>query len=344
MENHREQMKEREKRRAVVLIQGEVNAFDTISGQRIAEAMNELGFQVDVCTLASCPVGEYDWCMLAAPPEAVLGGGDARGGLGKMRALRCRCKVVATTFPDMGKLLSLEKFLYDCQAIGVDAMLDLGFHDQSKHLPLKIRDKYQLIGAGLTPSEIRALDEPECSNTKRTIPWAFAGHSSPDQVGVIGHLVRTVDPRGFIYIPHLVSTCPEKPSYPLNYRQLDALLRRTRYLIWWPHEGDCYSENERLRMALLAGAVPVKLLASSGPVSVPKPFDYLVMAVDAVGQMLASLDFKQVRQRFRADFRQLKGLEVGLAEHLVATGLMGPEEARDRGVECLGLSRLPSAA
>src|SRR5262249_7255366 len=118
------QMKEREKRRAVVLIPGVVNAFDMISGQRIAEAVNELGFKVDVCTLASCPVSEYDWCMLAAPPEAVLSVGDARGGLVKMRALRCRCKVVATTFPDMGKLLSLEKFLYDCEAIGVDAMLD----------------------------------------------------------------------------------------------------------------------------------------------------------------------------------------------------------------------------
>jgi hypothetical protein len=97
-------------------------------------------------------------------------------------------------------------------------------------------------------------------------------------------------------------------------------------------------------MALLAGAVPVKLLAATGPVSVPGSFDYLMMTVDTVGQMLASLDFEQVRQRFRADFRQLKRLEVGLAEHLVAAGLMGPEEARDRGVECLGLSPLPSAA
>jgi hypothetical protein len=244
----------------------------------------------------------------------------------------------------MAKLLSLEKFLNDCQAIGVDAMLDLGFHDQRKHLPLKIRGKYQLILAGLTSSEMRALDETECSDTNRTIPWAFVGDSSPEQVGVIGHLVRTVDPSGFIYVPHLASTCPEKPSYPLNYRQLDAVLRRTRYLMWWPHEGDCYSESERLRMALLAGAVPVKLHAASGAVSVPGPFDYLVMPVNAVGQMLASLDFEQVRQRFRTDFRRLKGLEVGLAEHLVAAGLVGPEEARDRGVECLGLSRLPSAA
>ncbi|HEY7423251.1 MAG TPA: hypothetical protein VH682_03320 [Gemmataceae bacterium] len=337
-------MKEREKRRAVVLIPGVVNAFDTISGQRIAQAVNELGFKVDVCTLASCPVGEYDWCMLAVPPEAVLSVGDDKGGMVKMRALRRLCKVVAATFPDRGKLLSLEKFLYDCEAIGVDAMLDLGLHDQCKHLPLKVRGKYQLIMAGLTPSEMRALDETECSDTKRTIPWAFVGHYSPDQVGVIGHLVRTVDPSGFIYVPHLSSTCPEKPSCPLNYRQLDAVLRRTRYLIWWPHEGDCYSESERLRMTLLAGAVPVKLLAASGPVSVPGPFDYLMMPVDAVGQMLASLDFEQVRQRFRADFRQLKGLKVGLAGHLVDAGLVGPEEVRDGGVECLGRSRLPSAA
>src|SRR5262249_8401862 len=49
--------------RALVIIPGTVNYFYNLSGERIAEALRELGFSVVINTLPDCAEDEYDWCL-----------------------------------------------------------------------------------------------------------------------------------------------------------------------------------------------------------------------------------------------------------------------------------------
>ncbi|MEJ7638896.1 MAG: hypothetical protein WKF75_13230 [Singulisphaera sp.] len=78
-------------RRALVVIPGTVNYFYNLSGHRIADALRELGFEVDVSTLGQCPGGDYAWCVLSNLSEILFGFGDEAAGLKRIRELRRRC-------------------------------------------------------------------------------------------------------------------------------------------------------------------------------------------------------------------------------------------------------------
>lgn len=314
---------------ALVLIPGVVNYFYNLNGRRMAEALSDLGFQVEVSTLTSCPPGGYDCCVLAAPTEVLFSVGNDRAGLDKLRALRRGWKVLISSALEAVGTPWFDKIRHCCEAIGVDAMLDLGFHDQGDRLAPEARAKYHFIMAGLTTSELRALDRADLRDAGRTIPWAFVGHSSQDRVALVAHLVGAVDPRGFVYIPQHTGPCTEKGSPHLNQRQFERVLRHTRYQIWCSHHGNFYMESERFRMSLLAGGVPIKVVAKARPGGEAVPFDYLMIEREAVGRALKSLDFEQTRRRFREDFRRLKVLKAGLADYLVGVKLLAPEKAAE---------------
>ncbi len=81
-------------RRALIVIPGTVNYFYNLSGQRVAEALRELGFVVDVSTLVDCPKGDYTCCILSNISEILHAFGDEAGGFAKLDDLRGRCRAM----------------------------------------------------------------------------------------------------------------------------------------------------------------------------------------------------------------------------------------------------------
>jgi hypothetical protein len=329
------------RRTALVLIPGVVNYFYNLNGRRIAEALRDLGFEVDVRTLAPSITGEYDWCVLAAPTEVLHGTGNYDAALETMAAIRRRCNLLASSSLEAARTPWFEKIWRCCESLGVDAMLDFGFHDQREDLAPEVRKKYHFIMAGLTTSELTALDDEYFDDGRRTIPWTFVGHISPERVGMINRLVRTADPRGFVYIPQLTTPCKEKDSHHLNQHQFDAVLRRSRYQVWCSHHTHFYVESERFRMSLLAGGVPIKVIAGRPATADSLPFGYLMMDQESVAQQLADANFEDLRHRFRDDYRRLKSMTAGLAEYLAAADLL---DSSDIGDDITGRSEVLYAA
>lgn len=309
---------------ALVLIPGSINYFYNLNGRRIAEALRDLGFAVDVCTLATCPERDYDWCVLVNITEVALSVGDGDAGLEQIRAVGRRCRALASCALDCVTTRWFEALLDCCATTDVRAILDLGLIDQSVHLSERARALYHFVPSGLTTSERRQLDALEAAGEERPIPWAFIGHFTPHRAALVDYLVRVVDPRGFVYLPQL-APYTEKDSPHLNQRQFERVLRLTRYQLWCSHHHYCYMEPERFRTSLLTGSVPVKVMESRASLPRSAPFRYLMIAEDDLPQWLGEGAFERVRRRFQQDFRQLPSLQDGLAAYLTRAGLLRPD-------------------
>src|SRR3954469_20530934 len=74
--------------RALVIIPGTVNYFYNQSGERVAEALRELGIAAEVRTLPDCVEGDYDWCVLLSIVEILHAPGDEEAGLARLATLR----------------------------------------------------------------------------------------------------------------------------------------------------------------------------------------------------------------------------------------------------------------
>jgi hypothetical protein len=83
-------------RTALVLISGSINYFYNLNGRRVAEALGELEFAVDVHTLATCPARDYGWCVLVNISEVALSVGDGSAGLARICTLGPRWRAAAT--------------------------------------------------------------------------------------------------------------------------------------------------------------------------------------------------------------------------------------------------------
>ena len=312
-------------RTALVLIPGSINYFYNLNGRRVAEALGELGFAVDVHTLATCPERDYDWCVLVNISEVALSVGDGSAGLERIRALVPRWRAAATCALDCVATRWFEAVANACLVANVGAILDLGLVDQGAHLPEVARALYHFVPAGLTTSERRQLDALEDAADERPIPWVFIGHYTPHRAALVDYLVRVVDPRGFVYMP-LLAPYTEKDSPHLNQQQFERVLRLTRYQLWCSHHHHFYMEPERFRTSLLTGSVPVKITDSRAALPRSAPFRYLVIAEDDIPEWLGGGVFERVRRRFRKDFRDFPSLRDSLAAYLVQAGILRPDE------------------
>ncbi len=199
-------------------------------------------------------------------------------------------------------------------------ILDLGLHDQSPFLDPADRSTYRFLFSGLTPSERRLLDGLDEGNADRPIPWAFVGHSTPHRAALVDHLVQTVDPRGFVYIP-APAPYTEKGSPHLNQQQFEAVLRHTRYQVWCSHHAYFYMEPERFRTSLLTGGVPVKVVDSRDEIPETAPLSYLMLEADEAGRYLTASGFAQMRHRFWKDWRRFPSLSEEIARVLPESGI-----------------------
>ena len=179
-----------------------MNYFHNLSGRRLAEALATLGFTVEVSTLRECPQGEYDCCFLSNITESLFSSSiDEADGLERIRALGNRCQVVFSLSLDCVSTRWYHLIRENSARTRVGLILDLGLHSQVQFLQPEDRANYRFVFSGLTPSEARQLELLDEDDAERTIPWAFVGHMTPHRVALVDHLVQSVDPRGFVYMP-----------------------------------------------------------------------------------------------------------------------------------------------
>ena len=308
-------------RRALIIIPGTVNYFHNLSGRRLAEALATLGFTVEVSTLRECPQGEYDCCFLSSITESLFSSSiDEADGLERIRALGNRCQVVFSLSLDCVSTRWYHLIRENSARTRVGLILDLGLHSQVQFLQPEDRANYRFVFSGLTPSEARQLELLDEDDAERTIPWAFVGHMTPHRVALVDHLVQSVNPRGFVYMPSM-APYTETGSPHLNQQQFERVLDRTRYQVWCSHHQYFYMEPERFRSSLLTGGVPVKVVDSRQEVPESAPLGYLMMERADVGERLTAAVFPRLRRRFRDDWRRFPTLAQELARVLRESGI-----------------------
>jgi hypothetical protein len=301
--------------RVLVLIPGTVNYFYDQAGQRLAESLRALNMDVNVSTLSRWPEGEYEFCFLSNIPEILFAFGNETGGLEQLRAVRQRCRVVASCAIDCVQTPWYQRVHQLSERCEVDCILDLGLHDQSRFLAPALRSLYRFVFSGLTPSEQQTLAARPWNDDERSLPWAFVGHNTPYRVALVDHLLQMVDPRGFVYVPEL-SPYKEKGSPHLNQEQYAAVLARTRYQVWCSHHAYFYMEPERFRTSLLTGSVPVQIIDSEEALPRTAHFHYLMMERKHVGERLTTKVFQRVRARFEREWQAFPTLAEELARVL----------------------------
>ncbi len=115
-----------------------------------------------------------------------------------------------------------------------------------------------------------------------------------------------LDRGGLLYMVHFTPVSETGPH--LNEQQFHETLSHTRYQIWCSHHPYFYIESIRIRMSLLAGAVPIKVQFLPFPESTP--FSYLIFDRDTFATGLRNLDFERTRQRLYDDYCAMPLLET----------------------------------
>ena len=324
-------------RTALVIVPAGLNYFYELHGRRVAEALRTLGFGVERGTLGAYLERPFDWCVLTNITETLIshaqqGALDVsrqitpaqeRAALEAIRRLHKYCASMACCSLDCVSTTWYEWIQRRCEATGITTILDFGLHDQSASLSAPDRSMYHFITNGLTPSERRMVDRSE-DDEERPIPWSFVGHVTLNRAALVDRLVQQLDPCGFVYLPQL-GKVTVKGSPHLNETQYEAVLRRCRFHVWCAHHRHFYMESERFRMSLLAGCVPIKVVAPEQAVPAGLVFGDLVLSEADVAQRLRAFDFRAVRRRFRDDFRSLPGLSESLATFLRTRGILPPD-------------------
>jgi hypothetical protein len=320
-------------RTALVLVPAGLNYFYELHGRRLAEALRTLGFHVEAATLGTYLERPYDWCLLTNITEMLISHAQQgalsilpeitpaqeRAALDAIRRLRQCCAHIACCSLDCASTSWYEWIQRRCEATGIDAILDFGLHDQSQVLSASARSMYHFITNGLTPSERGAVEIEDID--ERPIPWSFVGHVTLHRAALVDRLVQQVDPCGFVYLP-LLGKVTSRGSPHLNEAQYATVLRRCRYHIWCAHHKHFYMESERFRMSLLAGCVPIKVVAADQAVPPGLVFGELVLSEADVARRLRTFDFRAVRHRFREEFRNLPSLSESLAMFLRKRGIL----------------------
>jgi hypothetical protein len=306
-------------RRALIIIPGTTNYFYNQCGQRLAETLRDLGVAVDVSVLERCPESNYDYCFLSNISEIIYASGAVDPGVAKLRALRQRCRYLGSCAIDCVQTRWYRRIHELSVCSEVDAILDLGVRDQSSFLEPTRRSLYRFVFSGLTPTEKRLLDAADWDDTGRSIPWAFVGHNTPYRVALVDHLIQTVSPQGFVYIPE-PAAYTEKGSPHLNQQQFENVLRHTRYQVWCSHHSHFYMEPERFRLSLLTGGVPIRVVSSRQEMPPAVPFPYLLLEWRELGEHLTVWAFSRLRERLRQDWQTFPLLAEELAHLLQIPG------------------------
>jgi len=315
---------------ALLLTAGNVNYFYDRSALRMAEALANLGVDAQVATLRDFPARDFDCCFVVGVGEIVTGHCDRADALRKLAEIRAASRFTAVwNFDSMATpWFAMTRELLG--RVGFDVLVDTNLHSQDHLVPWELRDRHDSVFYGLTRQErieigrFRNLQDA----AQRPIPWATVGHATDARIAVAHHLVQSVDPSGFVYLPPLSPVTKDGPH--LNEQQYQAVLRRSRFHVWCSHHGAFYMEFDRFRDSALAGGVPIKVVFESLPSDQDCPFSNFLLPFEDLAPRLREMDFFQARERFLAEYEGLPTLEAELlrffhkmrARGALAAGLM----------------------
>jgi hypothetical protein len=296
--------------RALMLISGSVNYYYDNIGKRMAEALRSLGFAVDVATLRQYRDRDYDWCFIGPLLEVCVPLGNIEEGMRLVERILARVDhsamwllecVQTQWFVNSWKLFKQAK---------LQTLLDLGLHSQYDDVPRSldgVREVYRFAYNGLTNHERNIAESWLDHRGERPIPWAFVGHAGRVRARFVKTLLDHLDRDGFVYMPGLTHITEDGPH--MNTRQMQDMLEHTRYFIWRTHHDYFYMESERFRGALLAGAVPIKVLDHKLLSSRKMPFAELMPDEGTFAEKVRTSDFETTRKRFIDDYMALPLLE-----------------------------------
>ncbi|MEP7292525.1 MAG: hypothetical protein ABI835_12125 [Chloroflexota bacterium] len=302
--------------KALIVIPGTVSYFYNSEGRRIAEALRNLGGEADVTLLQAAPPQDYDWCFFLNLWEIIYSTGDEPGAFAQIERIKARCKRTALVLLECVQMKWFGDSFALFQRAELDTFIDIGFHNQKADTPLEAQPTYHFIFNGLTEQERAAAPRAFTPETERPIPWAFVGHITPIRLDFLQDLLEKLDRRGFVYMVPFGAVTETGPD--LNEDQFNQVLARTQYQIWCSHHPFFYIESLRFRMALLAGALPIKVDFTPFPGN--SLFTYLIYGRDNFADGVRGLDFEATRQRFLSDFCAQPSLEAGLLKFLREVG------------------------
>lgn len=314
--------------KALLLIPGTINYFYNTTGRRVAEALSELGMQVELRTLLEAEAdarrgGEpADLCLVMNAGEVLLGTGDRESGARRLRDLG-PFRLLANVALDSVQTHWYGDLAWWCDRAGVGTILDLGLVDQSEWIPEGLSSSYRFVPDGLTASERRTLEAEAIRDGDRPIPWSFVGHVTPDRAAFVDHLVSAVDPSGFVYVPPL-EPYTESGSPHLNHDQFLAVLGKSRYHIWCSHHSFFYMEPERFRLSVLSGCVPIKVLINGQKVPEGAPLGPLMVPREELSEALRPGRDSWYRQLAFNAYRS-RSLSASFAGALADLGIRCPK-------------------
>ena len=301
--------------RVLIIIPGTVSYFYDAEGRRVAEALQDLGCEVAVHTLTTYPEDSYDWCFLMNLSEIVHAhGNDMKGVMRYVQKLKGCCRQVGMILLESARSPWFRDSLSLMKHAKLNILLDLGFYNQYQHASRQAQKVYHFVFNGLTRSEKKTICESKFISGYRPLPWTFVGHLVPRRLKLLQRLIEDVDRQGFVYVVHFTPVTETGPH--LNQAQLHEVLLRTRYKIWCSHVDHAYVESIRFRLALMAGAVPIKVNMQPLDITEPLPFSNLMLDERDFDKKLKAMDFEETQHKFIHEFNALPLLETGLLEVL----------------------------
>jgi hypothetical protein len=299
---------------ALVLIPESVNFFNNIAGQRLAEALRRLGWDVKLLSLKNYAGERADVAFLVSLVELFVSCESPREARANLHKLRRNCdRVLMWLLEPTGTrwFNSSYDLFREC---GLKILADNALHDQGGELAPEQRCFYHHLFYGLTESEKRQVRSAAFDDEARTIPWVFVGYKTPERCEMARFLVEEVDRGGFLYLTDVVPITETGPH--IKDGTFQQVLRRCRYQLWRAHHSSFYMEGERFRRSALAGCVPIKIVVEDAPGERELPFPYLVAEKDDLPERLDPKEFGRLRARFLDEYCARPSLEDELRRFL----------------------------
>ncbi|MGF1472186.1 MAG: hypothetical protein ACFB50_10660 [Rubrobacteraceae bacterium] len=287
------------------------NIFYQELASRIATACEEISYPAklrsaqEIERLAKEDLQERV-AVLVMPSECLISVGNSREFLSAVASAKKRILLLAEAMEDKWWEAQFQL------PVEYDAFVDVGFVSQEEKTA-SLSAPYHFLFDGPTEPQRRVL-ERGVSSEKRSIPWTLVGNMGEGRAELLMDLIEEVNPGGFVFLPKAHArrrqAILEKTHWMLSPSELSRVLKHTRYYVWCSRHSFKYYESFRFIEALLAGAVPCKIVGEDfwKETDVPCIFS----SVEDFGKRIRSVGFDRMFQSSR-DYYLSWGL---LSEHL----------------------------
>lgn len=299
---------------ALVFIPESVNFFNNVAGRRLAEALRNLGWDVEVMSLKNYAGQAADLAFLVSIVELFVNCQSEQLAAENLLLLRRNCTQVMMWLLEPTHTHWFGSSYELFQKCGLQILADNALHDQKMELPADQRGFYHHLFYGLTESEKKQARSAAFDDDQRTIPWVFVGYKTPERCELARFLIEHIDRGGFLYLTDVTPISETGPH--IKDGSFQQVLRRCRYQLWRAHHSSFYMEGERFRRSALAGCVPIKIVVEDSPGERVLPFPYLVVRREELVERLDPEEFQRLRARFLDEYCARPSLEDELKRFL----------------------------